>query len=632
MQHHHSPAEQFEHAPVKIFPTARTAAIALAEEVQALITTRIASGRSTVLGLATGSTPVPFYRELVRLHREEGLSFRTVITFNLDEYSGLTRDHRESYSRFMQDQLFRHIDILPENIHIPDGTIPIGEVFDHCAAYEESIRAHGGIDLQILGIGRTGHIGFNEPGSLKTSRTRLIPLDKVTRSDAASDFNGLEHVPRFAITMGVGTILEARRIVLMAWGENKASIAARAIEGPETDTVSASFLQAHSDASYYLNAAASSALTRVRLPWLVGRARWDAGEVRRAIVWLAQKTGKAVLKLVESEYNENGMAELLTQGSHAYDHNITIFNSRQHTLSGWPGGKKDDVITTRPVGPLPYPKTCVVIAPEPQDDIMGMGGTIERLVSQGHHVHILYLTSGDLRVTDAEALRFGRVLLETGRQDPAQWAEPARYATEVLAEIQAKGPFGEPPPRLRALKAHIRHGEAQDAAMSLGVLPGHLHFLDLPFYRLGRYRQFTLTTADLSALAEVLARFAPHQIYITGNLADPSSVQGQAFAAFRTVMEQTAAWQAHCSVWLYRGHQPELELHEIDMAIPMSPDQLVRKISAMHKYLTHTQPELLDGQRNRDTARAYDAFGMAEYEAIEAFQQWRPTPRLAAVV
>ncbi|MES2709176.1 MAG: glucosamine-6-phosphate deaminase [Verrucomicrobiota bacterium] len=619
-----SPSTQFEKIPVVIHPAAPEAAAALAAEVRDLILERRAAGRAAVLGLATGSTPVPFYRELIRLHREEGLSFHDVITFNLDEYYGLTRDHRESYFRFMQEQLFAHIDLKPENIHLPDGTVPLDGVFQHCAAYEQAIEDAGGIDLQILGIGRTGHIGFNEPGSSRESLTRLIPLDRVTRQDAAADFLGEENVPRFAITMGVGTILRARKLVLMAWGGNKADIVARAVEGPETEAVSASFLQSHPDARFILNAGAASSLTRLRLPWLVGRAEWTPSETRRAVLWLALADQKPVLKLRDEEYNEHGMAELLTRYGNAYNLNIEIFNRQQHTITGWPGGKPNADDTHRPERAAPFPKTVLVFAPEPQDDSLGMGGTIERLVTQGHDVHVCYLTGGDLRITDAEGIRFARVLLETAEQQPAGWKEQTDYARGVLSEIEAKGPFGDPPARLRRLKALIRRGEARDSALSLGVKPDQIQFLDLPFYTEGRYRQFRLTGADISAVGSVLATLRPHQIYITGNLADPSSVQGVAFQAFKAAWEARAgqAWREHCHVWLYRGQQTEFAPHEIQMAIPMSPDQLAHKLGAVRKFQSHTVPELLDGERNRLTAKLYDALGTAEYEAIEAFRRW----------
>ncbi len=622
-----SPEEQFEKVPTVIFPAAATAAAALAREVMELIQERNAAGRPAVLGLATGSTPVPFYRELIRLHREEGLSFKNVITFNLDEYYGLSRDHRESYFRFMKEQLFAHIDLPAENIHLPDGTVPLDGVFDHCAAYERMIEEAGGVDLQILGIGRTGHIGFNEPGSLRESLTRLIPLDRVTRQDAAADFLGEENVPRFAITMGVGTILRARKLALMAWGENKAEVVTRAVEGPETEAVSASFLQSHPDARFFIDTAAASALTRTKLPWLVGRAKWTPEETRRAVCWLSLGHKKPILKLLDEEYNENGMAELLTRYGSSYQLNVDIFGREQRTISGWPGGKPDADDTSRPERAQPYPKTCLIFAPEPEDDVMGMGGTIDRLVMQGHRVHIACMTSGDLRVTDAEALRFVRVLEETAEIDPARWAEATRYATAVIQEIAEKGMFGDPPRRLRDLKTLIRRGEARDSAQYLGVPPANIHFLDLPFYSEGRYRQFRLSGKDAARTGALLDRLRPHQIYITGDLADPSSVQGMAFSAFRQAMTERAGapWLSQCRVWLYRCHQRELEPHEIEMAVPMSPDQMTRKMAATHKFLTHTQPDHLSGDRNRETARLYDKLGMAEYEAIEAFKQW-PLP------
>lgn len=616
-------AEIHENIPTVIFPTAADAARALAQEVRQLIEKKNAAGERAVLGLATGSTPVPFYRELIRLHRDEGLSFKNVLTFNLDEYYGLTRDHRESYFRFMQEQLFKHIDIPAENVHLPDGTVALDAVFDHCAAYEQAITDAGGIDLQILGIGRTGHIGFNEPGSSKDSPTRLVPLDRITRQDAAADFLGEENVPRFAITMGVGTILRAKKIALMAWGENKAEIVTRAVEGPETDAVSASFLQSHADARFLLNAAASSALTRIRLPWLVGRANWTPDEIRRAVCWLSAEEEKPVLKLLDEEYNEHGMAELLTRYGSAYELNIQIFNRQQHTITGWPGGKRGAEDANRPERKDPAQKTCLILAPEPQDEILGMGATIERLVSQEHRVHIACLTSGDLRVTDAEALRFARVLEETA--EPARWSEALRYATGVIEEIEAKGMFGDPPPRLRELKALIRRGEARDAAQTLGVSPAQVHFLELPFYTEGRYRQFQLSNKDAARIGSLLDRLQPHQIYVTGDLADPSSVQGMAWAAFRQAWNERASapWRAQCRVWLYRGHQREFEPHEMDMAVPLSPDQLTHKLAAAQKFQTHALADQLDGERNRHTARRYDALGMAEYEAIEAFRRWQ---------
>ena len=616
-------ATQFEKIPTHIFPAATDAAATLAGEVAALIRERQDAGKSVVLGLATGSTPVPFYRELIRLHREEGLSFANVITFNLDEYHGLGRDHRESYNRFMREQLFDHIDIPAAAIHIPDGTIPLDRVFDACQKYEDDIVAAGGIDLQILGIGRTGHIGFNEPGSTRDSRTRLIALDRLTRLDAAADFLGEENVPRFAITMGVGTILRARRLVLMAWGENKADIVQRAVEGAENEAVSASFLQSHPNASFLIDQAAAKSLTRVKLPWLVTNVAWDEPAPRRAVIWLALEHKKPILKLLDEEYNENGMADLLTRQTSAYNLNIKVFNRLQQTITGWPGGKPDADDSTRPERALPFPKRSLILSPEPQDDILGMGATVQRLCEHGHEVSIAHMVSGDLRVSDAEAARFAKVLLETGEQCDEDWQLQVRYAREILAQIEAKGQFGDPPYQLRRLKGLIRRGEARDAAQCLGVEQPRVKFLDLPFYAQGRYRQFRLQDRDIDLVLKHLEALQPHQIYVTGHLADPNSVQGVCWRAFAAAWEKASpSWKADCRVWLHRGHQKELEPHEIDMAVPVSPDQLTQKVAAIQKFQSHNNHELLTGDRNRHTAQLYDRLGMAEYEAIECFERW----------
>lgn len=614
-------AEQHERIKAIIFPTAQEACHALAEEVRELIQARNAAGQKAVLGLATGSTPVPFYRELVRMHREDGLSFKNVITFNLDEYFGLPRSHPESYWQFMHTQLFNHIDLPAENIHLPNGTVKLEAVFDHCEDYENRIAASGGIDLQILGIGRTGHIGFNEPGSSRDSRTRLIALDRVTRRDAASDFAGEENVPRFAITMGVGTILKARKIVLLAWGENKAEIVQQAVEGPETESISASFLQSHPQSRFFINQAASAALTRVKLPWLVGKASWNPQETRRAVCWLSALKDRPILKLVDEDYNEHGMADLVTRHGGAYSLNIDIFNQQQHTITGWPGGKAGADDTNRPVKADPPKKRILLFSPEPQDDVLSLGGTMERLVTQGHEVEVVYQTTGDLRVTDAEALRFAQVLLDTAQEQGAAWASQAEFGRTIKEEIARKGPFGTPSPQLRRLKSLIRRGEARDAALSLKCATSS--FIELPFYSKGRYRQFLLSDEDVEIMSEVLGRVQPHLIFATGNLADPSSVQGVAFRALRLALEKhhNESWCQRCSVWIYRGQQKEFEPHEIDMAVPLSPDQLQTKLNAIRKFHSHNLPELLSGDQNRRTAHVYDQLGMAEYEAIEAFQK-----------
>lgn len=620
-------AEAFEKIPTIICETSSAAAVALAKEVKELIEARNKEGRPAVLGLATGSTPVPFYRELIRLHREEGLSFKNVVTFNLDEYYGLEPDHPESYSRFMRDQLFDHIDLPKENAHLPSGTIPSDQVFEHCRQYEEMIDAAGGVDLQILGIGRTGHIGFNEPGSSRESLTRRITLDRITRQDAASDFRGEENVPRFAITMGVGTILRARKIALMAWGENKASVVARAVEGAVTDAVSASFLQEHDDARFVIDQGASRELTRVKLPWLVGPVTWSTTETRRAVSWLSDSLKRPVLKLTDEEYNEHGLSDLISEQGPAYQLNIRIFNQLQQTISGWPGGKPNADDTFRPERAKPYPKRCLIFSPEPQDAVTSIGSTIDRLVEQGHHVRLASMTSGSLRVPDSEAEKFASTLLELGGTSHEGWKDQTLYARRILEILKQKGEFGEDTPELRQLKGLILRGELRDAARALGLPPDRVTFMDLPFYEKGRYRRFSTAPEDTAEIARLLREFTPHQIYVTGEAADPSSVAALCFNALKSALEelQSEDWADACSVWLYRGKEQALEPWEIDMAMPVSPNQLERKARALTRYNSLSSLEKAAPQVNQTTAQQYDALGLANYEAIESYQRWSRT-------
>lgn len=618
---------QRERLPVEIVADARTACRAIAAEIATLIRERNRAGRATVLGLATGSTPVPLYAELIRLHREEGLSFQRVVTFNLDEYHGLPPTHPESYRHFMEQQLFRHVDLRPENTHVPDGTTPRSEVFAACAAYENAIRAAGGLDYQILGIGRTGHIGFNEPGSGAESRTRLVTLDALTRRDAARDFLGEANVPRHAITMGVGTVLAARRVVLMAWGEAKAGIVAQAVEEPPREALPASLLQRHADIRFFVDPAAAGELTRCKLPWLVGSVTWDAALTRRAVTWLALQLGKPVLKLLDEDYGEHGMAELLIAQGPAYDLNIRIFNELQHTITGWPGGKPGAPDAHRPERELPQPKRVLVFSPEPSDEITGMGGTLRRLVDQGHDVSVICLTSGNLAVPDAE--------VEIATELVGELARVGRImAVKGFAEIRAGGRLGgDDTPAIRQLKGLIRRGEAKAALRLCEVAPARIRFLDLPFYENGRYRRFKVTEPDVEKLVAVLREGAPHQIFATGHLADPNSVAAKSFEALRRALAATAgdAWQADCRLWLYQVGEQNWNPADITMAVPLSPAQLARKLGALahHRSQGHSYPvgpgseagaASVEG-KNRELARLYDKLGLAEYEAIEAFER-----------
>lgn len=627
MSRRRSAAEAFEKVPTQVFASSAEAARELAKEVKHLIETKNKAGKPAVLGMATGSTPLPFYRELIRLHKEEGLSFKNVLTFNLDEYYGLQADHPESYSCFMADQLFDHIDIPKKNIHIPKGTVVSDQVFTHCREYEEAIDTVGGIDLQILGIGRTGHIGFNEPGSSKESLTRRITLDRITRQDAASDFRGEENVPHFAITMGVGTILRAKKLVLMAWGENKAGIVAKAVEGAVTEAISASFLQDHADARFFIDTGASRELTRFKLPWLVGPVSWTPRETQRAVCWQSATMHRPVLKLVDEDYNEHGLSDLLSEQGPAYQLNIRIFNRLQHTITGWPGGKPDADDTYRPERARPFPKRCLVFSPEPQDGVVAIGGTIDRLREQGHDVHVISMTSGSLRVADSEADKFASTLLELGviAPDSAQWKEQTEYARKLVKLIEDKGEFGEDPPVLRQLKALILRGELRDAAAAVGLTTDKTQFLDLPFYEKGRYRRFRSSDEDVNRVAALLREVKPHQIYLTGDAADPSSVPSITFKVIESALKQCEGedWTGTCTHWLYRGKEKAFEPHEIDMAVPLSPNQMERKLRALSRYQALSSLELQTPDINRQAAKRYDDLGLAEYEAMECFQRWR---------
>ena len=631
-----SEAQQREHIRTEIFPTADVAVKTLGRDIAELIGKNRANGRPTVLGLATGSTPVRLYRELIRLHRQEKLSFKDVITFNLDEYYGLPRTHPESYWRFMHEQLFKHIDIVPENIHVPDGMVARAEAFDRCHLYEEQIHAAGGIDLQVLGIGRTGHVGFNEPGSTRDSRTRLVTLDRLTRRDAARDFLGEANVPRHAITMGVGTILDARRVVLLAWGESKAKVVADAIEQPPTDSLPASFLQGHADVRFLIDEAAALELTRIKHPWLVGTVAWTPGLARRATLWLAQTVGKPVLRLLDEDYSEHGMADLLTEQGPAYGLNIRIFNELQHTITGWPGGKPNADDTHRPERATPAMKRVVVFSPEPSDDVLGMGGTLRRLVEQGHAVNLAYQTSGNLAVPDEEAVAATDLVLEVSQLGGSTENPEIAFVREARRQLQAKTGFESDTPEIRRLKSIIRRGEARAALKVCGVDAERALFLDLPFYERGRYRQFQISESDVAAVVALLRQIKPHQIFATGERDDPSSVAAVCFETLRRALATLAveAWMKDCRVWLYRNPEKAGETAEIEMAVPLSPRELATKIQAIYHHKSQRSQSPIEGglretwqqaeHTNRETARVYDKLGLAEYEAIEAFQRFTP--------
>jgi glucosamine-6-phosphate deaminase len=632
-----------EKIPTAVYQESAAASRAVAAEIADLIKSRARQGRRCVLGLATGSTPVGVYNELIRLHQQEGLSFANVVTFNLDEYYPMRPMELQSYHRFMQEHLFDHIDIDKRNIHIPDGTLAIDKVHEYCQAYERAIVQAGGIDLQLLGIGRTGHIGFNEPGSGKESRTRLITLDKVTRLDAASDFFGEEHVPRRAITMGVGTILAARRVVLIAFGEHKAPVVAQAIEGAITPAVAASFLQAHANAQIILDEAAAAELTRFKTPWAVGAVDWSEPMIRKATIWLARHVDKPILKLTDEDYNEAGLQDLIAsrQGG-AYEINVDVFRELQETITGWPGGKPPEKKRPGDIDRATdriFPKRVLVFSPHPDDDVISMGGTLIRLVDQGHEVHVAYQTSGNIAVFDADALRFADFAAEYIRLFGIGGEEKAfKFEERVERFIANKQPGQVDSPELQRVKALIRRGEARAAGRECGIPVDRLHFLDLPFYETGTVRKKPIGEEDVRITMQLLQKIQPHQVYAAGDLSDPHGTHRVCLQAVFRAFEQlkNEPWVADCEVWLYRGAWQEWEPEQIEMAVPISPQELMRKRAAIFKHQSQKDRAMFPGtdqrefwqraeQRNHTTAEIYDKLGLAEYEAIEGFVQWKRT-------
>ncbi|MGB5316307.1 MAG: glucosamine-6-phosphate deaminase [Robiginitalea sp.] len=626
-------AFKFEKIRTRIHQDSEAASLYTAREIESLIRTRQKEGKNVVLGLATGSTPTRVYDFLVQFHKEEGLSFKNVITFNLDEYYPMQPDSIHSYVRFMKEHLFDHIDIPQKNIHIPDGTQEKEDVRDYCQRYEAKIRKAGGLDIQILGIGRTGHIGFNEPGSSLGSITRMVRLDRVTRLDAASDFFGLENVPAKALTMGVGTILSARRIIMMAWGEGKSDIIQKAVEGKIRESVPATFLQNHPNCEVITDRPAASALTRVATPWLVSECDWDDNLIKRAAIWLSHTLDKAILKLTNEDYNEYGMGNLIAEIGSAEHINLKVFNDLQRTITGWPGGKPNADDTNRPERSEPFPKRSLIFSPHPDDDVISMGGTLLRLVDQGHEVHVAYQTSGNIAVFDDEVIRFLDFATDIQKgnkklQDQFQG---------VRTFLSQKQPGEVDSAEIQNFKAVIRKGEALSACRYCGVPEAQAHFMNLPFYQTGTVKKKPHSAKDVTQTYELLQAIQPHQIFAAGDLSDPHGTHRVClqiiFQALDRLKNEGAEWLNECFVWLYRGAWQEWDIADMEMSVPIGPMDMERKKNAIFKHQSQKDSAMFPGhdqrefwqraeQRNRETARRYDALGLAEYEAMEGFVRY----------
>ena len=631
---------RLEKIPTDIYESAEEGANHLAYEIAQLIRDKQKAGRFCVLALPGGNSPRNVYSALIRIHKEEGLSFRNVIIFNLYEYYPLTSDAINSNLNALKEMFLDHVDVDKQNIFSPDGTIPKDTIFEYCRLYEQRIESFGGLDAVLLGIGRVGNIGFNEPGSRLNSTTRLILLDNDSRNEASKMFGSIESTPISSITMGVSTILAAKKIYLMAWGEDKAKMVKECVEGAVTDTIPASFLQTHNNAHVVIDLSAAGNLTRIHRPWLVTSCEWNDKLIRSAIVWLCQLTGKPILKLTNKDYNENGLSELLALFGSAYNVNIKIFNDLQHTITGWPGGKPNADDTYRPERAKPYPKRIVVFSPHPDDDVISMGGTIRRLVEQKHDVHVAYETSGNIAVGDEEVIRFMHFIngfnqIFNNSEDKVvvdKYAEIRKFLKEKKdGDIDTRD--------ILTIKGLIRRGEARTACTYNNIPLDHCHFLDLPFYETGRIQKGPLTEADVEIVRNLLREVKPHQIFVAGDLADPHGTHrvctDAVFAAIDLEKEEGAKWLKDCRIWMYRGAWAEWEIENIEMAVPISPEELRAKRNSILKHQSQMESAPFLGNderlfwqrsedRNRGTAALYDNLGLASYEAMEAFVEYIP--------
>lgn len=630
-------SDSFEKIPVKIFPDIKQGSIALAREIAALIKEKQRKKEPCVLGLATGSSPKTVYAELVRMHREEKLSFRNVIAFNLDEYYPIDNDALQSYRRFMNTHLFDHVDIKPANIHIPNGQISKDKIKSHCQEYEQMIEKAGGIDLQILGIGNNGHIGFNEPGSGINSRTRLITLDNSTRIANAYEFANISEVPRLAITMGISTILRAKRIALMAWGPNKAPVIKEAVEEDSTEHVPASLLQNHDQVTFYIDESAAAELTRFKSPWLTGDCEWTPLMIKKAVVHMALKLKKPVLSLTNKDYNEYGLGDLLVEKGDAYEINLQVYYMLRDSITGWPGGKPNAVIPNHPERSEPYPKRVIIFSPHPDDDIISMGGTFQRLHDQGHDVHVAYQTSGNIAVTDEFVTRFLDFAVGFEEIAGIDTSKSGKILDNARKFLASKKSNQIDTPTIRAIKGLIRRGEAKATCRYVGLKDENIHFMNLPFYETGTIEKKPMGENDVKLTIELLREIKPQQVYCAGDFADPHGTHIVCFNVVLEALKRIKAagdpWIQDCWLWLYKGAWQEWSIEEIEMAIPMSPDQVLKKRFGI--FIHQSQKDMVPFQgsdsrefwqraeeRNAATAALYADLGLTHYAAMEAFVRW----------
>jgi glucosamine-6-phosphate deaminase len=593
----------------------------VANRIATLVRERAAAGQKAVLGLATGSTPIGVYRELIRMHREESLSFAHVVTFNLDEYYPMSRDSIHSYHRFMWENLFSHIDVKAENVHIPDGTAPREVVDEEARRYEDAIRRAGGIDLQILGIGKTGHIGFNEPGSGVDSRTRLVHLDAVTRRDAAADFFGEDFVPREALTMGVATILEAREIAILATGEHKASIVRRAVEGDVDVEVAATFLQSHANTTFYVDRAAAADLTRIATPWLLDEVQWSEPLMVRAVVWLSQQTGKGILKLTQRDYADHKMSSLVARHGSPGAVNGLVFNILGAKIRG--------------KSKLPSGKRIICFSPHPDDDVISMGGILRKLVENDNEITVAYMTSGNIAVFDHDVRRYVDFLERLAGEHDIGRSDVEALATKVMDFLAEKKAGDVDIKEVQDLKRMIREAEAVSGLEVMGLTRANACFLNLPFYQTGKVAKDPIGPADVAIVRDLLKELSPDLIFVAGDLSDPHGTHRMCKEAIDSAVGElwpaaAASGTSRPEVWLYRGAWQEWPITEATWLVPMSQEELRRKIQAIFKHQSQKDSAPFPGHddrefwqrvedRNKGTAEVLDRLGLAEYYAMEAY-------------
>ena len=629
--------DSLEKIAVKIFESPSQGSVFVAQQIAQLIREKEAAGKKCIIGLATGSSPKTLYAELVRMHKNEGLSFKNVITFNLDQYYPMEADALQSYHYFMRKNLFEKTDIDPNNYYLPDGIVPKEKVKEHCADYEKKIADAGGLDLQILGIGINGHIGFNEPGSGFYTKTRLITLDNSTRIANAYEFGNMSQVPRMAITMGISTILKSKKIILMAWGQTKAPIIKKAVEEDDTEEIPASLLQNHDNCTFVIDETCASELSRFKKPWLTGECIWTDSIIKRAVVNLALELKKPVLSLTNNDYNDNGLSDLLVEKGDAYEINLQVFYLLRDSITGWPGGKPTEQRLNHPERSEPFPKKVVLFSPHPDDDIISMGGTFMRLHDQGHEVHLAYQTSGNIAVTDEFVTRFIDFAVGFESMFDIDETKSKTILDKSIAFLKTKKSTEKDTEEIRAIKGLIRRCEAKATCKFVGLTDKQIHFQNLPFYETGTIEKNPMGEDDVLITMKLLNEIRPQQIYCAGDFADPHGTHKVCFDVVIEALQRIKAakepWVANCWLWLYKGAWQEWDITEIEMAVPMSPDQVVKKRNGIFIHQSQKDSIPFQGtddrefwqraeERNASTAKLYAQLGLTQYAAVEAFVRW----------